>query len=76
MPIETINISFESTQNMQQYGNKITCTQVRKKMVIRNLIKKIFFFFWKGGGGGGVGGCLVLINFIVRVITVKPHIHK
>ena len=29
MPIETFNISFESTQNKQQYGAKITCTEVR-----------------------------------------------
>ena len=28
MPIETFNISFESTQNKQQYGIKITCTEV------------------------------------------------
>ena len=30
MPTKTFNISFESTQNMQQYGNKITCTKERK----------------------------------------------
>ena len=29
MPIETFNISFESTQNKQQYGSKITGTEVR-----------------------------------------------
>ena len=40
MRIETFKISFESTQNNQQYGTKITCTEVRKKiMVIRNLIQ-------------------------------------
>ena len=27
--IETFNISFESTQNMQQYGTKITCAEVK-----------------------------------------------
>ena len=27
--IETFNISFESTQYKQQYGAKITCTEVR-----------------------------------------------
>ena len=37
MPIETFNISFEGTQNKQQYGTKITCTKVRVG----------------GGGGGG-----------------------
>ena len=30
MPIETLNISFESTQNTQ-YGTKITCTEAREK---------------------------------------------
>ena len=29
VPIETFNISFESTRNKQQYGTKITCTEVR-----------------------------------------------
>ena len=33
VPIETFNISFESTQNMQQYGTKIACTEVRKKLL-------------------------------------------
>ena len=33
MCIETITISFESTQNKQQYGNKMTCTEVRAKML-------------------------------------------
>ena len=28
VPIETFNISFESTQNRQQYGSKITCNEV------------------------------------------------
>ena len=37
MPIETFNISFESTRNKQQYGSKITSTELKKK----------------GGGGGG-----------------------
>ena len=39
VPIETFNTSFESTQNEQQYGTKITCTEVRKVMVIRNVIQ-------------------------------------
>ena len=29
MPIRTFNISFESSQNKQQYGTKITCTEVK-----------------------------------------------
>ena len=29
VPIETFNISIESTQNQQQYGTKITCTKAR-----------------------------------------------
>ena len=37
MPIATINISFESTQNKQQYGTKITCTEVRKELTSGNL---------------------------------------
>ena len=31
MPIETVNISFKSTQNEQQYCTKITSTEVRRK---------------------------------------------
>ena len=31
VPIETFSISFESTQNKQRYGMKITCTEVRGK---------------------------------------------
>ena len=43
MPIEIFNISFESTLNRQQYGTKITCTEIReggggKVMVSWNLI--------------------------------------
>ena len=45
MPMETFNISFESTQNMQQYGSKNTSPEVRGGvMMIRNLIKKILDF--------------------------------
>ena len=29
-PVETSNILFESTQNKQQHGTKITSTEVRK----------------------------------------------
>ena len=53
VPIETFNISFESTQNKQQYGTNLTCTEVRleeKNMENKNYILKI------GGGGGGGGG--------------------
>ena len=31
VPIETFSILFESTQNMQQYGTKFTCTEVMEK---------------------------------------------
>ena len=34
----TFNISFYSTQNKQQHGNKITCTEVKKVMVISKII--------------------------------------
>ena len=48
MPIETFNISVESTQNKQQYGTKITCTGGRGGgggfIVIRNVIKLKWFF--------------------------------
>ena len=44
VPIETFSISFESTQNKQQYGTKITSTEVRKKaMVITNVLKLLSF---------------------------------
>ena len=32
VPIETFNISFENSRNMQQYGTKMTITQVRKSL--------------------------------------------
>ena len=31
MPIETFKYVVESTQNMQQHGAKITCTEVTEK---------------------------------------------
>ena len=31
VPTEIFNILFESTHNKQQYGTKITCTEVRGK---------------------------------------------
>ena len=39
MPIEIFNILFENTQNKQQYGTKITCTEVGER--------------GRGGGEGG-----------------------
>ena len=36
--VETFNISLRSTQNEQQYGTKITSTEVGKVMASRNLI--------------------------------------
>ena len=46
VPIETFNISFESTQNKHHYGTKSTCTEVREKkvMMIRNMSKKNLCF--------------------------------
>ena len=39
-PVEIFNISFESTQNKQQYGPKIICTEVRKKFkMITNILQ-------------------------------------
>ena len=35
VPLKTFNILFESTQNTQKYGTKITSTEVRKIIVIR-----------------------------------------
>ena len=32
MLVESLKISFESTQNKLQYGTKITCTEERKKL--------------------------------------------
>ena len=40
VPIETSNISFEGTQNMQQYGTKITCTDARRKKLILKFVLK------------------------------------
>ena len=50
MPIETFNTSLESTQNKQQYGTKITGTELgrgekREKVILSlNLIKKMDFW--------------------------------
>ena len=38
VPIQTFNILFESTQNREQYGTKITCTAVRKVMEITKML--------------------------------------
>ena len=54
MPIETFNISFESIQSKQHMdGTKLTGTEGKKVLVIRNLIVLFSFFFFGGGGGGG-----------------------
>ena len=37
--LQTFNISFESTHNKLQYGTKITSTEVRKIVVIRNVLQ-------------------------------------
>ena len=44
------DISFESTQNKQQYGTKIICTEVREKSYgdYKFDFKRAF---WGGGGG-------------------------
>ena len=57
MPIETFNIPFESTQNKQQYGTKITCTEIKVKKIKNNnnnksygeFIKKKFLLDFGGG---------------------------
>ena len=46
VPIETFNISLESTQNKQQYDTKITCTEVRGKSYGYFKNSCIFFFFF------------------------------
>ena len=51
MCLETFNISFEDTQNKQQYGTRTTCTEVRGGESRRvNFLFKIVLL---GGGGGG-----------------------
>ena len=39
-----LSISPESTQNKQQYGAKITCTEAGGKVMIRNVVKKFGIF--------------------------------
>ena len=47
MSIETFNVSFESTQNKQQDGTKITFTVIRKKVVmIINMIQIFLSVSW------------------------------
>ena len=45
LPIETFNISFECTRNMQQYGSKITCTEVRVRSYceLKFVLEKLWF---------------------------------
>ena len=52
MLIETFDISFDNTQNKQQYGTQITYIKLRKQMVVRNMIKKNLDFSgsWYFGG--------------------------
>ena len=40
---EKFNMSLESIQNKQQYGSKITCTDISKKkvIVIRNVLRLV-----------------------------------
>ena len=42
MPIETFNISFESTENKQQYDTNITFTEERGKVVVISNVLKTF----------------------------------
>ena len=44
MPIETFNISLESTQNKEQYGTKITCTEVRKSTGLPEIVTTVSDF--------------------------------
>ena len=51
MLLETFSISFDNTQNKQQYGTKITCTEIKGGgggggggVMIKNVIKKSGFF--------------------------------
>ena len=39
--VDTFNISFESTQNKQEYGTQMTFTEVRKKFVV---VKNVTIF--------------------------------
>ena len=40
VPIKTFNMSFESSQNKQQYGTQTTCIEARGKvMVISNVVQ-------------------------------------
>ena len=42
--IATFNISFESTKDKQQYGTKITCTEVRKNYgIFKNVLQILTF---------------------------------
>ena len=46
MCLQSFNISFESTLNKQQYGTKITRTELwGNKIMIRNMMKKNREFF-------------------------------
>ena len=44
MPKGTFNITFEYTQNKQQYDTKITRTEIRKQVI--EMKKKKSGFFW------------------------------
>ena len=53
VPIETYNISLESTQNEQQYGATVTCTEGKEKEKKVMVIRILFFFKCGGVFGGG-----------------------
>ena len=62
--IDTFTILFESTQNKQQYGTKITCIGVRKRF---NNFKNCYNFEW----------FLRTVPLILTSVFLKSiHIHK
>ena len=63
MPIETFNISFESTQNKQQYGTKIT-EGMKKKWL------KILLYCCLRGEGVALKSPLIYMLDYVVVTTV------
>ena len=70
MPIETFNISLESTLNKQQYGSKITCTGGKSNGKL-----KFNFFFKLGFGGARPLVPHLSTYFAVNSMCFVMHIH-
>ena len=69
MPIEIFSISFESTQNKQQYGIKMYLKNSYTELKFDLKIGEGVVVFVGGGGGGGGGGARSIQSPFLNVST-------